>query len=223
MARTRVNKETTEAPPQGPSPTSIEKAIDASATLTGELEKADKQLAIDHARGLLFDSANRAAEKPIDDRYPALVERAFAPIDWGAIMDEFEAWNSLGIARTSEQFIRKAHEEGPEIIRKLYDVYLQVKFAREKWELENDVVLGGMREAANDALQGEKARGVRSKAITEADIEKQVATMFPDEWAKQESRRKQYKATEDRAKHNVEVANARQKTLDTMMNRLRAS
>lgn len=164
-----------------------------------------------------------APEKPIDERVSRLVSTTFAPVSWDGVFDEFDKWMELGDNRTSEHFIRVAHEKGPAIVRKLYAVYLQVREARESWELRNAALLGSMREQANDLLQAEKNKGVRSKQITEADIDKKTAQMFPDEHAEQETRRLRYKLVEDRAKHEVEVATLRCRILDTMMTRLRAS
>lgn len=199
----------------------VKKETQDPVSLVEAIESADKQTATEGARAIVFESMNAAKEKPIDDRFPLIVERTFASISWNDVFDAFEAWMQLGDRRTEEGFIRKAHEEGPAMIRSVFQAYVQIKHAREKWELENDVVLGGMREEASKALQAEKDRGQRSKAITEADITKAMATMFPDEHARQESRRLQYKLVEDSAKHDVEVATIRCRHLDSMLNRLR--
>ncbi len=169
-----------------------------------------------------FVSGGSATEKPIDPRFPPLVAKTFLPgADWDAVFDRFGRWLSLGDNRGQEQFIRRAHEEGPEIVRDLYRTYLDVRAAREEWELRNDAMLGSMREQANDVLQAEKNKGLRSKAITEGDLDKKVAQMFSEAYVEQETKRRRYKAVEERAKHDVEVAQLRCRVLDTMMNRLR--
>lgn len=189
--------------------------------LVRELEEADKETAKAKARAIVFDSANAAIETPIDPKFARVVERLYAPKDWEKVQDRFEAWLSLGDRRTEEAFIRKAHEEGPEILRDLYGAYLQIRLTREAWELENDTVLGAMRLEATKALQEEKNRGSRNKTITKEDVADQAASMFPDEWSAQETKRLKYKGVEDRAKHDVEVAGTRCRHLDTMMSRLR--
>lgn len=194
---------------------------DNGSALANELAKADKETIIDNAKATMFESANAPKEKPIDRRMPGLVERTFAPFDWSKALDRFDAWMALGDHRTEEAHIRKAHEEGPEIMGSVHDVYIQVKFAREAWELENDTMLGAMRAAATEVLEAEKEKKIRTKMITEADINTKVAAMFPDEWAAQEKRRLQYKLVEERAKHCVERGTIRCRHLDTMMNRLR--
>ena len=130
---------------------------------------------------------------------------------------------SLGDRRTEEQFIRRAHEEGPEIVKDIYDVFIQVRFAREAWELENQLMLGGMRDEAQKVLEREKERKLRTKAITIDDVTHKAASMFPDEWAAQEKRRLQYKLIEDRSKHCVEIGTTRCRVLDSMMARLRVT
>jgi hypothetical protein len=195
--------------------------VDASATLIEKLEEADKQTSLDHSRAIVFESVNAALESPIDPRFMKIVERQFAPMDWDAVLSEHEAWMELGDRRTEEAFIRKAHEIGPALMRKLYGCYIQIRFTRESWEKDNDVLIGTIRAEATKALQREKDRGVRNKTITEADIIGQCAQMFPDEWPRQEQKRLRYKLTEDGAKHAVEEAVLRCKHLDTMMARLR--
>lgn len=189
-----------------------------SLTYGGGAEQREVEAKAD-ARMFVFGA--KATEKPIDPRVPRLVETLFAPSDWDVVFAKFEKWLSLGDRAREEAFIRKSHEEGPSIFRELYDAYLQIREARESWELRNDALLGSMREQATDVLQAEKNKGVRSKAITEADVDKKVAQMFPDEHAEQETKRRQYKFVEERAKHDVEVAALRCRHLDTMMTRLR--
>lgn len=220
MARVKVSTPEPSAPPPSPLP-SPAAIIETGAALVAELEKADKETTRAKARGVVFENANQSTEKDIDARYGALVERTFGPLDWNGVIDRYEAWLSLGERRTEEAFIRKAHEEGPSILQSLHDTYIQAKVAREEWELENDVMFGRMREAANESLQGEKARGVRSKQITEKDIDMECSRMFHDEWVVQESKRKRHKAVEDRLKACIEVAQYRCKGLDGMMAKLR--
>ncbi len=214
-----------ETPPEktGPTPADAKDVIGASADLIATLEEADKEAAKATARAIVFDSANAALETPLDPRFVAIVEKTFAPIDWSAAFSELDSWMELGDRRTEEAFIRKAREQGPAIVRTLYACDLQIRLARESWEKDNDVVLGTIRAEATKALQAEKDRGARNKTITEADIIGQCARMFPDEWPRQEQTRLKYKLTEDKAKHEVEVATLRCRHLDTMMNRLRGS
>lgn len=48
--------------------------------------------------------------------------------------------------------------------------------------MDTNVLMSAMRDQASAALEREKEAGLRKKAITEADVQAQVATMFPDEW-----------------------------------------
>lgn len=194
---------------------------DNGEQLVAELTKADKETAISNARAVVFDNANKIEEKPIDRRMAGLVSRTFLPMDWGKVLDRFEQWMALGDQRTEERFIRKAHEEGPEILGLVQDVYIQVKFAREAWELDNYTMLGAMREEASNILEGEKAKKLRTKTITIDDVTSKAASLFPDEYAAQEKQRRQYSLAEDRAKFAVERATIRCKHLDTMLHKLR--
>lgn len=197
--------------------------VDAAKALLDTIETADKETDITNARAAMFESANAPRERPMDPRMGGLVERTFRPLDWGKILDRFDAWMTLGNHRTEEQFIRRAHEEGPEIVKDVYDVFLQVRFARESWELENDTMLGMMREEASKVLEREKERKIRTKTITIDDVTHKAASMFPDEFAEQEKRRLQFKLVEDRSKQCVELGTTRCRVLDSMMSRLRVT
>lgn len=200
-----------------------EAKLEESKALLDTIESADKETDISNARAAMFESANAPQERAMDLRMVGLVERTFRPLDWEKILDRFDAWMTLGNHRTEEQFIRRAHEEGPEIVKDVYDVYLQVRFARESWELENDTMLGSMREEASKVLEREKERKIRTKTITIDDVTHKAASMFPDEFAEQEKRRLQFKMVEDRSKQCVELGATRCRVLDTMMNRLRVT
>lgn len=199
----------------------VSEIADASQKLNAALESADKQTSTEAARAVVFDSANKPEFRPIDARFGPLVEKTLAPRDWTKIVDRFEGWLSLGERRTEEAFIRRAHEEGPEILMSLHDAHIQAKHAREAWEQMNGVLFGGMREQAERSLQEEKDRGKRSKTITEKDVELETCRMFPDAYARQEGLRRSHKAVEDRLKACIEVAQVRCRHLEGMMARLR--
>lgn len=196
-------------------------APDNGAALAIELAKADKATIIDNAKAVRFDNAHTAVEKLVDHRMPALVKRTFAPLDWEKVLDRFDAWMALGDKRTDEQFIRKAHEEGPEILGSVQDMYVQVKFAREAWELDNTIMLGLLRKEAREMLETMKAKKLITKTITIDDVTEEAASNHPEEFAAQEKQRRQYTLVEERAKHCVERGTIRCRHLDTMMHKLR--
>jgi hypothetical protein len=215
------NGETILTSPALPGPVSSSELVKTGSELARVIEKADKEARVEKARGVVFDSANKADEKPMPDRFLVVVDRAFRTVDAIAVLDRYEAWLELGDKRTEEGFIRAAHERGPKIVQDLFDAYIHCRQDRETWELENDVVLGSMRMQATDLLQAEKERGTRTKAITEKDLDLKCAEAFPDEWPRQESRRLRFKLTEDRMKFAIENAQLRCRILDSMMARLR--
>lgn len=210
MARQKVNREE-----------AVERQEDFSKKLDEVVQKADTEAKAERARAVVFDSANRDEEKEPDPRLPPLVSRVFAPKDWEKALDRFDEWRSLGERRTEEAFIRRAHELGPDVLMELYDCYFQVKAAREEWELQNDSLFGDMREQATQLLQDEKDRKIRSKAITEKDVDSKCAAIFQDEWTRQQMKRSRMEMVEARMKACIEVATVRCRHLDTMMGKLR--
>lgn len=196
-------------------PESVEKSsLEFEAKVDAAIQSAAKETEVEQARAVTFASANAAKEKPIDSRYPPLVERTMKPIEWLAVIDRYEAWLELGDRRTEEAFVRKARDMGPKIVQDLIDTWIQAKYAREVWELENDAVFGSLRAEATALLQAEKDRGVRTKQITEKDVDSKCAAVWPDEWARQESKRLRFKLTEDRARMCIENAQLRCRMLE---------
>lgn len=231
MARVKVQSGPTGATdPNVGQPQTLEQvaanvAPDAMKLVT-ELEKADAQAATDAARaaiGLPEGPAYAVGPNPTDllEGFLGIQTRVFAAIDFNAEYDAIEAWIKLGDKRTEEAFIRKLHEESADMLQRAHRLYTQAKLAREKWEAENAVVFGAMREQASEVLEQEKASGKRKKAITEADVDGKCAAMFPDAYVSQEIRRKKAKATEDSLKFLVETCGVRARHLDTMMHKLR--
>jgi hypothetical protein len=101
--------------------------------------------------------------------------------------------------------------------RRAFRVYLQVQEMREEWELENKVIFGSMRVEAMRLLQKEKDSGVRSKAITNDDVEAQIAGLYPDQWITQEKQRAKARRVEEDARHRAEMWSSKCRSLGVLV------
>jgi hypothetical protein len=101
--------------------------------------------------------------------------------------------------------------------RRAFRVYLQVQEMREEWELENKVIFGSMRAEAMRTLQREKDSGARSKAITNDDIEAEMARIYPDQWIAQEKQRAKARRVEEDARHRAEMWSSKCRSLGVLV------
>lgn len=73
-----------------------------------------------------------------------------------------------------------------------------------------------MRQEATRRLDEEKKNGLRSKQITDADVEAMISTLYPDEYKAQSVRRAKAHALERSAENLVDLWNSRCRTLAAM-------
>lgn len=167
-----------------------------------------------------FESANAAKESKLRPDMTKIVETVF-------IVDLHETWTRLrkaltiGEKRSDHGTLMLALDQAEHNAHDAHRVYVTAKIERERWERENDVMLGSMWSEANRSLQKEKNDGLRAKQITDADIKARAATLHPDEYRAQEVKRASIKATVDSLENLSEQWNSRCRTLQTMLGKLR--
>ena len=91
------------------------------------------------------------------------------------------------------------------------------KVLLETFEIDVSLVMGDMRAQANASLQDEKAKGIRNKAITDADVESWMASHFADEYRSHTERRAKAKRMVDHLERLADLWKTRCGTLDTMV------
>lgn len=146
----------------------------ASAPLAAELKKPAP---------LPMRTANGVGARPgeLAPDMHALVERVFRKVPLDKEYDELEGALTLGEGRNDRGTLRKALDEAEEKSRRAFHLYLDARLEQEKWLADQEVVQSALRKKASEALEDEKARGERKKAITEADVVAEVAERYPDE------------------------------------------
>jgi hypothetical protein len=105
--------------------------------------------------------------------------------------------------------IRELVADSPRLYREAHRLYITARLDMERFDVDYDQIVGSMREEAARSLQREKDSGVRSKAITEADVTARVSDLFPDEVLTASERKLQTRKTVEHLKHLVEVFKAR--------------
>ncbi len=115
--------------------------------------------------------------------YASIVRTTFTLPDPDVVAREIEAELApIRPSRSDRGELVDALDRIQDVARRAAQLHLNAKLAVLSYEIDARVVLGAMRENANARLQRDKAAGLRSKAITDADIESQMATAHPDEY-----------------------------------------
>lgn len=174
----------------------------------------------DGASPFEFESANAAKENKLRPDLTRIVENVF-------ITDLHATWKRLleamviGEKRSDHGTLQAALDRAEHNAYDAHRLYVTAKIERERWERENDVILGAMWSEATRTLQKEKDDGLRSKQVTDADVKACAATLHPDEYVAQEVRKAKIKATVDSLENLSEQWNSRCRTLQAMLSKLR--
>lgn len=193
---------------------------DISAELAATIE-ASKRADYEKKHGYEFPTTARAAkEKPLRTDLARVVETVF-------VVDIHDKWTRLrkalqvGENRSDHGALQKALDRAEWNAQEAHRLYVTAKLEMERWELENEVIFGGMWAEANHALNYEKEEGTRRKQITDADVRAKVASLHPVEWRTQEQKRRAVKLTVDSLSNLAECWMSRCRSLQAMLAKLR--
>lgn len=163
-----------------------------------------------------FASANAARKSPMRADIVRLVETQIFVDDVETLAAQLIKDLKLGELRHERGHIKQALDDAQDNARKAHALYVTCVREREAWEKRNSVIVAGMKAEANDALQEEKRKGERNKAITNADLDSMCALLFGDEWIAQERERRDYELAEEHMKKIAELWGARAYSLKAM-------
>lgn len=151
-----------------------------------------------------FPNANKAKMVRPPAELQRIVENVFVRElfkEW----KELEASLDIGEKRSEHSYAKEALDKAAGRAYRAHRVYLTARNLRDTWELENEVIFGAMWSEATRSIQKEKEDGIRRKAITNDDIKRRVATMFPDEYQAQEKKRRELKAAVESLERLAEI------------------
>lgn len=127
----------------------------------------------------------------------------------------------IGDKRGDYGTVAKRLDEAETNARLAHKLWQSAIVERKRWEYDRQVVFSAMRTEANRSLQEEKDKGQRNKAITDADVEARIATLYPDDYRTQELKRERVKAMVASMENLCELWMSRCRTLNTMLGKQR--
>ena len=111
------------------------------------------------------------------------------------LLEEFDTIEgSLSITgKLTPGVIQRAANQTASMSLRAYRLYIVGKIEYESYMRQTEIILSGIRDGATKKLETEKASGIRTKQITDADVTSYMAAEYPDEWDKCMLRRTQAK------------------------------
>ncbi len=156
------------------------------------------------------------AAGPVHGRgYDRIVERVF---DLPDPDDEYRALEAaLVVGDREHDSLAAALDRAEDNARRAHRLYVAAKLDRDRYEADAEVVTAALREQATDVLQQQKAAGLRSKAITDADVLAQCAAMHPDEWRDIVDRRSRARLTVEHLERLADLWVSRCRSLTALL------
>jgi hypothetical protein len=200
---------------RGSLPPVEESAKSAAEELHAGSEKDGVEAARAARNPLAWESANKAKSPDYDPEYGGIIEKLIVEHP----LKEFEILETalrLGDKRGDHGITARALDDAETYARRAHKLWQGAILERRRWELDNEVTFAAMRSEATRSLQHEKEQGIRSKQITDADVEARISSLYPDEWRSQEIRRLRMKSMVDSMGNLVECWMSRCRSLATI-------
>lgn len=191
-----------------------------SRDLKGAMEEERRREDAPAPNPLVWDSANRRERPTVDPAFQAIVTTLFVD-DPKATYDRLEKALVVGDKRTDYGSMMEHLDRAERNARDAHRLWQTAIVEYKRWEMDSEVTFAGMRSQASRSLQDEKEKGVRSKQITDADVEARIASLYPDEWRAQQSERAKLKAMLASMENLAEVWLSRCKTLQVLLSKQR--
>lgn len=182
-------------------------------TLNRKLKTAEKERtdAVLQEVGLIQGPAPTRQLPPMTPGYAAIVETVFDLPDPMAEYQELEAALAAGTRETDN--VQQALARVEDNARRAHRLYVNAKVDLARYLADANIVRGAMWDEAVAQLSLEKERGVRTKQVTDADVEKRVAVLYPDEWRDAQGRLAQADQTVKHLERLADLFQQRARTL----------
>lgn len=162
-----------------------------------------------------FETAHGAKETALSCGMERLVERTFVD-DPEKVYERLESSLKVGEKRSDRGTLLRELDEAESNARDAFKLWRTAQLVVKQWEHENQVVNSAMRSEATRALEAEKKNGLRTKQVTDADVEAMVAAMYPEEHKAQQARRLKVHSLERNCENLNELWSSRCRTLAVM-------
>ena len=169
---------------------------------------------------LAWGGEDRPSVVPVDPAFEAIVSTIFID-DPAATYKRLEKALVVGDKRTDYGSMMRHLDEAEMNAREAHKLLQTGVRSLKGWEADNQVVWAGMRTQATRSLQKEKDDKLRSKQITDEDVESRMAAIYPDEYKEQRAGHAKMKAMVHSLENLAELWSSRCRTLQVLLGKQR--
>jgi len=160
---------------------------------------------------------------PLPGPYAPIVETLFSLEEPETLYEQVEqAIRPIRASRADYGSLVDALDKSQEVARLAMQLLVNARTAASAYERDAETALAALRHAASEALEQEKERGERKKAITEGDIAARIASSFPEDYQEIRTNRDKIKRLVDYLEDLHVRASERAKDLRMMAGNARA-
>lgn len=128
---------------------------------------------------------------PIEPGVRRIIESVFQ-VDYEASWKKLHEALVIGDKRNDHATVTKHLDLVEDRAREAHQLYVNMRIELERFLIDHEIIWAAMWDEANAKLQAEKAKGERSKQITDADVRYKMAEQHPDQFKHQEIQKKQF-------------------------------
>lgn len=200
----------------------VDASEETTAPTTAPAETVTDQEAEDAADALF---AGKGAPPTMGPGHERIQSRLFA-IDELAECDALETGLKIGTAttpvhRADYATLLDALDAAEDNARRAHRLYVNGKLALAAFEIDIAVFEADMYAKASNRLEEQKAKGERTKTITDADVRAAMAGLFPDQVRDHATRLQKAKRSVDYFERLADLWKSRCRTLDVMVSTAR--
>ena len=187
-------------------------------------EPGPRQAVVAPMRPNEIDAAIASSNSDKPDLHPAYgrIVRTMFAFDPDKIFDELNEKRRFGkpIKDMGYLELAEALDDAARMHRNASLLFADAQVKRAQFEADCEAIAGDMRTQASNALKREKdEKG--GKQITNGDVEARMASMFPDEYRRQNVLKAKIKATVGQLEDDVKWWELRRREIDTMLRECR--
>ncbi len=153
--------------------------------------------------------------------FQRIVDRVYDVADPLAEYDALEKDLVLGPQRAERGALIERLDRAADNLRRAHKLYLAAEVEFQNFKADAEVNFSSHRTAATNVLQAEKDAKIRTKMITNDDVESKIATLFPDEYIAHKRREVKMEGMFEHVKKLVTVWEVRCSTLQSQLGALR--
>lgn len=179
-------------------------------------EQEDVTKDIDSMGGFLTHARTARMAPKLQDDFERIIEHVFVAQPFQEY-ERLEKELTIGPDRSDLATLQKAMDEAEDNSRSAHRLYVTACVERDRWEIDQEAVLAGIRTQAVASLEQEKREGLRTKQITDADVTSKMAALFPDEYRHAVTRVSQVKKMVEHTEHLVKCWMSRCSSIRTLL------